>query len=465
MSTTDEILGSRHNYFSLSEPVEGVSRNDAFYTLTDTSTKPPTIEIKRRGTGTLGWTAAMDVSVGSLENGVYTNSRGSNAESSYFNTEAGKNEIKAMSRLASRKDLSENTNPRFNPGGPVSGDEASKIVDSKVGVLDNVALTSPNTITRTSSFTEGRQRIVRDQIYAQTIARKRYGHYCYPVTLRRTQQDRLKISVFEFKAKGINTRKDSWGTPGRDVGIRNIIGSTILPVPGGVTDNQLVQWGSNELNAAQIATADLAMDTFNAGNPLQGLAGSVSDKINKISDDPTVRDAIKQYFVGQATGVRNILSRTAGAIINPNVELLFERPQLRPFAFNFRVSPRDEEESTEILKIIRMFKQSMAAQTTASKLFLRAPNTYKLQFLTSGGGEQQHKYLPKIKECALLNFSVNYTPDGNYATYENSSMVAYELSFAFQELEPVYNNDYGNLDGDELVDTIQGIEGLVGPSR
>ena len=81
MSTTDEILGSRHNYFSLSEPVEGVSRNDAFYTLTDTSTKPPTIEIKRRGTGTLGWTAAMDVSVGSLENGVYTNSRGSNAES------------------------------------------------------------------------------------------------------------------------------------------------------------------------------------------------------------------------------------------------------------------------------------------------------------------------------------------------------------------------------------------------
>ena len=207
------------------------------------------------------------------------------------------------------------------------------------------------------------------------------------------------------------------------------------------------------------------MDTFNAGNPLQGLAGSVSDKINKISDDPTVRDAIKQYFVGQATGVRNILSRTAGAIINPNVELLFERPQLRPFAFNFRVSPRDEEESTEILKIIRMFKQSMAAQTTSSQLFLRAPNTYKLQFLTSGGGEQQHKYLPKIKECALLNFSVNYTPDGNYATYENSSMVAYELSFAFQELEPVYNNDYGNLDGDELVDTIQGIEGLVGPSR
>ena len=112
-----------------------------------------------------------------------------------------------------------------------------------------------------------------------------------------------------------------------------------------------------------------------------------------------------------------------------------------------------------------MFKQSMAAQTTASKLFLRAPNTYKLQFLTSGGGEQKHKYLPKMKECALLNFSVNYTPDGNYATYENSSMVAYELSFAFQELEPVYNNDYGNLDGDELVDTIQGIEGLVGPSR
>jgi hypothetical protein len=51
-----------------------------------------------------------------------------------------------------------------------------------------------------------------------------------------------------------------------------------------------------------------------------------------------------------------------------------------------------------------------------------------------------------IKECALTGFNVSYTPDGNYATYEDSSMVSYELQFSFQELEPIYNDDYTKVD-------------------
>ena len=130
------------------------------------------------------------------------------------------------------------------------------------------------------------------------------------------------------------------------------------------------------------------------------------------------------------------------------MELLFRGPALRPFGFTFRLSPRDREESGTVLKIIRMFKQSMAPQTTPSSLFLKASNTYRLEFLTSGGGK--HRYLPKVKECALSDFSVNFTPDGSYMTYENNSMVSYEISFSFQEIEPVYNSDYDN-DGDTSI--------------
>ena len=92
-----------------------------------------------------------------------------------------------------------------------------------------------------------------------------------------------------------------------------------------------------------------------------------------------------------------------------------------------------------------MFKQSMAVKRTESQVFLKSPNTYKLRYLTARGRE--HGFLPKIKECALTSFNVNYTPDGNYATYEDSSMVAYEVQFGFQELEPIFNQDYGALDG------------------
>ena len=113
--------------------------------------------------------------------------------------------------------------------------------------------------------------------------------------------------------------------------------------------------------------------------------------------------------------------------------------------FTYKMSPRDEPESQIVLEIIRMFKQSMAAQRTKSELFLRAPNTYNLKFIS--GSNQEHNYLPKIKECALKGFTVNYTPDGQYNTFSNTSMVSYELQFQFQELEPIFNDDYGNMSG------------------
>ena len=45
---------------------------------------------------------------------------------------------------------------------------------------------------------------------------------------------------------------------------------------------------------------------------------------------------------------------------------------------------------------------------------------------------------------------VNYTPDGNYQTYENSSMVAYEMH-SFNELEPIYHDDYTKLDKTQMI--------------
>ena len=134
-------------------------------------------------------------------------------------------------------------------------------------------------------------------------------------------------------------------------------------------------------------------------------------------------------------------------MVNPNLELLFNGPTLRPFNFQFRLSPRDRGESIEIRKIIRMFKQSSAVKSSASNFFLRAPNTYKLQFFEgSSTFSSDHAFLPKIKECALLGFGVNYTPDGTFMSYENSSMVSYDVTFAFQEIDPITNEDYTLLD-------------------
>jgi hypothetical protein len=57
-----------------------------------------------------------------------------------------------------------------------------------------------------------------------------------------------------------------------------------------------------------------------------------------------------------------------------------------------------------------------------------------------------HPYLNRFKECALVDCAVNYTPDGTYMTYGDSSMTAYELSLTFQELEPIFDDEYSDID-------------------
>ena len=73
-----------------------------------------------------------------------------------------------------------------------------------------------------------------------------------------------------------------------------------------------------------------------------------------------------------------LLARTQGNINNNNLELLFKGPTLRPFNFSFNFSPRDLDESRQVQRIIRAFKQSSSVQRTPGGLFLAAPNTYKL---------------------------------------------------------------------------------------
>ena len=264
----------------------------------------------------------------------------------------------------------------------------------------------------------------------------------YPTALRNNRgQDRLQISVVQ-KLPGDRGMKNTFEMEKQGKG--KVVGRCTLPIPGGVGDQNSVSWGNDNMDPASMAIANAVFDGVQAKNPMEALGESVE---GAAKDAAGGKNAIKKGIAAvvskQATGVGNILTRKTGAIVNPNLELLFNAPTLRPFSFTYKLSPRSREESNMVKRIIRMFKQSMAVKRSKSALFLQSPDTYRLTWLT-GFGNKEHEYLPKIKDCALQGFNVNYTPDGNYATYEDTSMVSYEIQFNFTELEPVYNDDYGN---------------------
>ena len=270
--------------------------------------------------------------------------------------------------------------------------------------------------------------------------RKKYENLCYPVTLRRGNQDRLKITILDRDLR--NSRRLS----GKRIPAKSI-GSVVLPVPGNLRDDNKVDFKNGTLNPLEVAAAELGLTALLNPGATGSEVKSLFDRV--VSEGGDLKGLTAALFTGRAinrTG-NELLARAQGRVVNPNLELLFNGPTLRPFNFQFRLSPRDRGESIEIRKIIRMFKQSSAVKSSASNFFLRAPNTYKLQFFEgSSTFSSDHAFLPKIKECALLGFGVNYTPDGTFMSYENSSMVSYDVTFAFQEIDPITNEDYTLLD-------------------
>ena len=272
------------------------------------------------------------------------------------------------------------------------------------------------------------------------IPRNDYGEtLCYPVAMRRSLQDNLKIDVVKF-----NPKKMQGGvSQDREFPKGSTIGSVILPVPTSVQDGNQTSWGSGTMTAVQMAAANIVKSALGDEGGT-GAVGEAQTALEQASADAeSAKEALGSYFTEQLTGTTDLLARTSGQVLNPNMELLFKGPALRSFTFSWKMSPRDQKESIEIAKIIRMFKQSMAPQKTDAGLFLKAPSIYKLTF---NQGTDRHKFLPRMKECALNNCAVNYTPDGSYMTYDNAAMVALEMSLSFQEMEPIYNNDMSHSD-------------------
>jgi hypothetical protein len=265
----------------------------------------------------------------------------------------------------------------------------------------------------------------------------------YPIT-RDEKQDVIKFDMLKYEPKKVQgfSFGDRSGSSGRT------IGTVTLPIPGGISDANACDWGDDRMGPLKLAAAGIALGALDASATSGGgIGGQLSDLKNQlVTNNKDMQQLIGQTAAAAAIGSNEnaLFSRTQGTILNPNLELIFNGPSLRPFTFQFKMSPRSKGETEEILKIIRFFKQGMAPIREESRLFLKTPHTFKIKYVQLG---EESKFLNKFKECALLSCSIQYTPEGNYAPYEDGAMSSYQMSLQFKELEPIFNDDYGS-DGD-----------------
>jgi len=255
--------------------------------------------------------------------------------------------------------------------------------------------------------------------------------WIYPTGLANNQQDYVRFEMLEYSGQ----------TKVGERSFNTILGRVYLPIQPSISDINTVDWQNDTINPLQ---AVMAAGSLGA---ITGTKDAFKDAFNSIFPKGDMQNAetgraAALWAAGKAVGT-NIFSRFAGAAVNPNLELLFNGPQLRPFNFSFKLSPRSEDEAKQVKGIIRFFKKGMSVRKSSTKLFLKAPNVFRITYIDGRTGNP-HTSINRIKVCALSQCSVDYTPDGSYATFYDTAatMTQYGLTLQFNELEPIFNDNY-----------------------
>ncbi len=387
--------------------------------------------------------SGSDYSIGTIKksNGDFVSYRASRDENYYFNLPANAERVKKQALFTANKEFnaeSRANKPRQNPqqllynnvrgnANVATPDDPSGVVGGLSGVANSVA-SALGTVGQSGN------------IASRASGGSGSAYLAVPAGIENSGQDYLSIVALKPPQPGSSSGAGGTWSRRSAGGDRPTEGSTIiLPIPGGITDQNGVDWGDGKMNAIDTVKAQVALAGIKEGGEgFEKAVGSVANQLK--ANEASLRPALEAMIAGAVSGnSEQLLKRQSGEVMNPNLELLFNGPVLRTFTFNFKLSPRNRRESQTIISIISWFKQKMAVKGGDGALFLKSPNTWRLAYKHRG---QDHRYLNKFKECAMLNCSVSYTDGGNYSTYEDGAMTSYGLGLTFREMEPIFQGDY-----------------------
>jgi len=231
-------------------------------------------------------------------------------------------------------------------------------------------------------------------------------------------------------------------------------GVIALPMPSNIEDSNSVSYEFGELNSLTAAGLNFSKEVMNVTSlkEAETLGNKALNKANELLIESGYRELALKALAAQSVNVfganvslNQLLARSEGKVLNPNMELLFNNVTLRSFRFSFKMTPRDENEATSIKSIIRTLKKNMAAKSVENGLFLKTPNVFELQYKK---GNRPHPFLNTFKPAVLSDMSVNYTGENVYATYGDGTPLAIIMTLTFKELVPIYEDDYDNINFD-----------------
>lgn len=133
-----------------------------------------------------------------------------------------------------------------------------------------------------------------------------------------------------------------------------------------------------------------------------------------------------------ATPLGGALSAMSGVATNPKKEQVFKGVDFRTFQFDYQFYPRNAAESDNVKRIIDEFKYHMHPEFKDTGGFLF---TYPAEFdIYYYAGGDENNYVHRHTACVLTSMNVNYSPQGQFTSFESGAPTQINLTLEFKEL-------------------------------
>ena len=135
--------------------------------------------------------------------------------------------------------------------------------------------------------------------------------------------------------------------------------------------------------------------------------------------------------------IKGLANKAFGQATNPYMEVLFENVGMRSFSYNFVFSPRNEDETADVQKIIKMFRFHMLPELRGSNSrFMTLPSTFDIHYMYQLLGDKavENSFYTKIATCVLTDCAVDYTPEG-VKSFASGAPTQIKMDLTFMETE------------------------------
>jgi hypothetical protein len=176
-------------------------------------------------------------------------------------------------------------------------------------------------------------------------------------------------------------------------------------------------------STAGTAAAALGLAAAGASPMIADLTGALS--LLKGNGGGAVAIAALQGAMQQAS---KTAQANLGVVRNPHTALLFNGVDLRTFTFTWKLSPRSQQQSFNLNKIINTIKRAMHPNLTLAGFALDYPDLFTVEF------ENNKEGIVELGYSFCSDFRINPTPSGQ-VFYKNGYPSIVEMSMTLKEFQ------------------------------